>query len=250
MKKIFPILFLSILMASCTNERKEVSITLLFDKPIKDTKYPLYFKELSIPFMKTCEKDIDYLLEPINITRLDISNKEIQTNAWHFKEMGDNTVDFSKLWLEQYFKDSLINPYLTQPSAKEFLFDSWLTNSKDSLYILSEESDINEYKGKRVFNNTKELYAKIQESACTNNSGKILVVVNPTFLKVLPPPPPLKSGGMTKIKVKIVKTGRGATVVPPPPLKNKNLLDTRTVEGMKKGVQNGYEVDPTKKQQL
>ena len=249
MKTLFPILFLSMLISSCTPP-KEVSITFLFDKPIKDAKYPLYFKELTVPFERDCQDDeIGYLLKPINISRLDISNKEVETNAWYFKDIGENEVDFGKLWLEQYFKDSLINPYLTQPSAKEFLFDNWLANSKDSLYILSEESDINEYKGKKVFNNTKELYTKIQESACTNTSGKILVVVNPTFLKALPPPP-LKSGGIAKIKVKIVKTGGGAIVVPPPPLKNKNLLDTRTVEGMKKGVQNGYEVDPTKKQQL
>jgi hypothetical protein len=183
MKALFSILFLSIFITSCTNERRELSITLLFDKPIQSTKYPLYFKELTIPFMKNCDKDVDYLLEPINVTRLDISNKDIQTNAWHFKEMGDNTVDFSKLWLEQYFKDSLINPYLTQPSSKEFLFDSWLANSKDSLYILSEESDINEYKGKKVFNNTEDLYKQIQESICTNSSKKVLIVINPTFLK-------------------------------------------------------------------
>lgn len=248
MKTLFPILFLSILMASCNNDRKEVSITLLFDKPVKDAKYPSYFKDLTVPFMKTCEEDIDYLLEPINVTRLDISSKEIQTNAWHFKEMGDNTVDFSKLWLEQYFKDSLINPYLTQPSAKEFLFDNWLANSKDSLYILSEESDINEYKGKKVFNNTKELYAKIQESACTNTSGKILVVVNPTFLKKRKPDlvivyPPTKKRTTSK------KKGNSDETESHEDLSIKNLIDKRTVEGMKKGIINGNDVQP-KKQQL
>ena len=248
MKTLFPILFLSMLISSCTPP-KEVSITFLFDKPIKDAKYTIYLKELTVPFERDCQDDeIGYLLKPINISRLDISNKEVETNAWYFKDIGENEVDFGKLWLEQYFKDSLINPYLTQPSAKEFLFDNWLANSKDSLYILSEESDINEYKGKKVFNNTKELYAKIQESACTNTSGKILVVVNPTFLKkrksdLVIVYPPHKKKDTSKKKQNSDETESHED------LSTKNLIDKRTVEGMKKGIINGNDVQP-KKQQL
>jgi hypothetical protein len=182
MKTIIPFLFLTIFIISCGNEKNEVSITFIFDKPIRNTiNYPSYFKDLTTPFVAQCDKETDFLLKPINISRLDISNKEIETNAWHFKDLGDNTVDFSKLWLEQYFKDSLINPYLTKPSAKEFLFDNWLENSRDSIYILSEESNLSEYRGRKIFTNTEELYEQIQASACNSKLTKILVVVNPTI---------------------------------------------------------------------
>jgi hypothetical protein len=246
MKTLYPILFVLILFTSC--KPKEISITLLFDKPIKEAKYPLYFKELTVPFEKDCQSEkVEYLLKPINISRLDISNKEVETNAWYFKDIGDNTVEFSTGWLEHYFKDSLINPYLTQPSAKEFLFDNWLANSKDSLYILSEESDINEYKGKKVFNNTKELYAKIQESACANTSGKILVVVNPTFLKkrkldLVIVYPPHKKKGTSKKKHDSDETESYEDI------STKNSIDKKTVEGMKKGIMNGNDVQPKKLQ--
>lgn len=182
MKTIIPFLFLSIVILSCGNEKNEVSITFIFDKPIRNTtNYPSYFKDLTTPFVAQCDKETDFLLKPINISRLDISNKEIETNAWHFKDLGDNTVDFSKLWLEQYFKDSLINPYLTKPSTKEFLFDNWLENSRDSIYILSEESNLSEYKGRKIFTSTEELYEQIKSSACNSKLSQILVVVNPTI---------------------------------------------------------------------
>ena len=83
MKKIYPFLFLAVLFASSCTNRKELSITFVFDKPIEDvTKYPSYFKELTVPFASSC--DCDYLIKPIKICRLDISNKEVETNAWWF----------------------------------------------------------------------------------------------------------------------------------------------------------------------
>ena len=117
MRRIIPFIFLALFAASCNNERKELSVTLVFDKPLTSgTKYPPYFQEIVMPFTSNCK--VDFLLKPINICRLDISNRVVETNAWYFKDMGDNTVEFSKGWLEQYFKDSLVNSYLIQPSTK------------------------------------------------------------------------------------------------------------------------------------
>jgi len=181
MKKLIPLLCLSLLITSCGNERRELGITFAFDAAITSaTKYPSYFKDITIPFSAACE--VDFLLKPINIQRLDISNKEVETNAWFFKDMEDNTIEFSKFWLEHYFRDSLINNYLTQASVEEVSIDNWISNNRDILYIYSEESDLTEFKGKPVFNNAQELYTKIQESSCGNSSGKVVVLINPSGL--------------------------------------------------------------------
>ncbi len=187
MKKIIKIVVIAALLASC-NKRKELSITFVFDKPLTtDTKYPFYFQEIVMPFKSNCE--VDYLLKPINISRLDISNKVVEINAWHFKDIGDNTIEFSKVWLEQYFKDSLINSYLTQASAKQVSIDDWIAKNKDSIFIYSEDEESNEYMGRPIFNNAKDLNSKIQETACANISGKIIVLINPSITGIPPPPP-------------------------------------------------------------
>lgn len=185
MKKVIPILLMSILLSSCGNDKKEISLTFVFDKPINNsTKYPQYFEEITAPFNSECSGNTtDVLMKPINVCRLDISNKEVETNAWHFKDMGDNTVEFSTLWLNQYYKDSLITPYITQPSIKFASIESWMENNKDSIYIFAEDSNIKIFKGKQVFSNTKELNAKIKESSCGNSLGRIVILVNPNGLK-------------------------------------------------------------------
>lgn len=184
MKKIIPILLMSLFLSSCGDDRKEISLTFVFDKPINNSaKYPQYFEEITAPFTSECSgSNIDILMKPINVCRLDISNKEVETNAWHFKDMGDNTVDFSTLWLKQYYKDSLITPYITQSSVKDASIENWLENNKDSVYIFAEDSDIKMFKGKYVFSNTKELNSKIKEIACGNSLGRIVVLVNPSGL--------------------------------------------------------------------
>lgn len=175
MRNLLSILLVSILLISC-NERKEISITFAYEKPILETKtYPSYFKELTVPFTSDC--NIDVLMKPINITRLDISNKEIQTTAWYFEDIGDNTIEFSKLWLESYFKDSLIDNYLTLPPSKEVNLENWISNIKDSLYIFDEESEVEYFKGKKVFNSSLELHNKIKEIACNKDVSKVTILV-------------------------------------------------------------------------
>ena len=185
MKKIIPTLLMSLFLLSCGNDRKEISTTFVFDKPINNsTKYPQYFEEITTPFTSECSgSSTDILMKPINVCRLDVSNKEVETNAWHFKDMGDNTVEFSTLWLKQYYKDSLITPYITQPSIKDASIENWLENNKDSVYIFAEDSNIKIFKGKQVFSNTKELNAKIKEFSCGNYLDRVIVLVNPNGLK-------------------------------------------------------------------
>ena len=185
MKKIIPIFLISFFLSSCGNDRKEISLTFVFDKPVNNSsKYPQYFEEITTPFTSECSgSTTDILMKPVNVCRLDISNKEVETNAWHFKDMGDNTVEFSTLWLKQYYKDSLITPYITQSSLKSPSIESWLSNNKDSVYIFAEDSNIKLFRGKQVFSNTKELNTKIKESACSNALGRIVVLVNPSGLR-------------------------------------------------------------------
>jgi hypothetical protein len=234
MKKIITILLISFFLSSCGNDRKEISLTFVFDKPINNsTKYPEYFEEITTPFTSECSGNTtDVLMKPINVCRLDISNKEVETNAWHFKDMGDNTVDFSTLWLKQYYKDSLITPYITQSSVKDASIESWLNDNKDSVYIFTEDSDIKLFKGKQVFRNTKELNSKIKEIACSNLSGRIVILVNPRMKKVIP----VKiAGGTGSGSIK----HHGHTddeTPPPPPLTSKWTGDKRTVDEMKSGT--------------
>lgn len=176
------IVFISLILISCGNERKEYSVTFVFDKPVsnsQEAKYPGYFKEIALPFSTECQ--FDFLPKPINISRLDISNKEVETNAWYFKDMGDNTIEFSKGWLEQYFKDST-NTYLSQLGAKQVNIENWIENNKENLYIYSEEAEVSEFKGIPVYNKTKDLTEKIRSSACKNTSGKVVILINPSIL--------------------------------------------------------------------
>ena len=214
MKKIIPILLMSLFLSSCGDDRKEISLTFVFDKPINNSpKYPQYFEEITTPFNSECSgSTTDVLMKPINVCRLDISNKEVETNAWHFKDMGDNTVEFSTLWLKQYYKDSLITPYITQSSVKVPSIESWLDNNKDSIYVFAEDSNVKFFKGKQVFSNTKELNNKIKEVACKNVSGRIVVLVNPTLKKVIILPPTVSGSSHSK-----TKNGGSSIVIPPPP---------------------------------
>ena len=82
----------------------------VFDKPFDDpdSKYPDYFRQIANPFEVDCEDNCKGLLpKPIKVARLDINRKEVETNAWFFQDIGENTVDFSKSWLDVYFQDSL-----------------------------------------------------------------------------------------------------------------------------------------------
>ncbi len=176
MKKNIPLFIALVFLLSCSDDRKEISITLVFNQSINGSKYPPYFKDITAPFTSKC--NVDFLLKPISVMRLDISNKTVETNAWYFKDVAENTVDFSKGWLEQYFKDSTINSYLTLPSSKTNSIDDWILNNKDSLLIYSEESNNKSYQGHPVFNNAKELNQKIQEIACLNPLAKIFVLIS------------------------------------------------------------------------
>jgi hypothetical protein len=189
MKNIIYFLFLAVFIVSCGSDSQEFSLTFVYDKAIsegEETKYPKYIQEISTPFKSACK--IAFLPKPINIIRLDISNNEVETNAWHFASFGQNTVEFSKGWLEQYFNDST-NAYLSEKAKKTANVDNWIEKNKTAiLFILSEDAEIDNYKDVQVFNSAKDLYKQLQIVVCEKSESleKILVLVNPAI--IFPPP--------------------------------------------------------------
>ncbi len=193
--KPFPVFFslLFLNLFSCGNEVTTVELNLVFDKPLIKEKYPTYFKDITAPYNTECDKSI--LLKPINVVRLDIKNSSVETNAWYFENVGENTVEFSKNWLKQYFTDSIVSPYLTLPAKKQInkeKFEHYISSKKDNLYIFSEDSDIDNYKGIPVLHSAKEVNKLLKLNACSNFKEKVFVYINPKELieNSNPPPPP------------------------------------------------------------
>lgn len=92
------ILLVTCFLYSCSGKRAEYNLVFVLDGPVstdEKPKYPKYFTELANPFKSEC--NLDYLPKPISICRLDISNNDVETNAWYFESFGDNTVEFSKI---------------------------------------------------------------------------------------------------------------------------------------------------------
>ncbi|MGJ8743594.1 hypothetical protein [Polaribacter sp.] len=169
---------------SCGNETVSVPITFVFDKPLEEGKYPDYFKEIVTPFSaNNCE--FDYLMKPINVARLDIKKTPVETNAWYFEQMGDNTVEFSKNWLSQFYKDSIVDKHLTLPAKRvvsKKTIDSYLKKEEVLTLIYSEYSDGETYSEHTIFTSAKEISEQIKESICGNNYKEIIVLVNPSIL--------------------------------------------------------------------
>lgn len=187
MKKIFYYLCLSIItftFFSCGPEVISIPINFVFDKPLDEGKYPDYFKEITTPFSSdNC--DFNYLLKPINVTRLDISKATVETNAWYFEQLGDNTVEFSKIWLSQFFKDSIVDKHLTLPSKRvvsEKTIDSYLKKDNILTLIYSENSDNVTYNEHPIYTNAKEISNQIKENVCKNKYKEIVVLINPSSL--------------------------------------------------------------------
>lgn len=176
-------LLIIIFLSSCHCDRKDLGVTFVFDKPLEESKnYPAYFQEVALPFSAECvENCIDFLPKPISISRLDISKKEIKINAWYFEAMGDNTIDFSMLWLGTYFKDSIPPAYLFEPQGGKVQLKSFLKKNKTNTYIYSEESGLEDYEGVKIFSSTKNLQEAIMAGACKNTSNKVYVLINPTM---------------------------------------------------------------------
>ncbi len=190
--RIFPIflLFFPLLLNSCTGfPKEEVALTLVFDEPLQEGKYPSYFKEFTMPFeLENCEKAI--LLKPIYYVRGDISRTEKEANAWYFKDVGENTVEFSTNFLNQFYTDSIVPKYLTQKSEnKKLNLDSYLDNEEDIVIIFSEESSLKEYKGFPILNTARDVQLKIKETSCDNKDKKIAIIVNPKELLKEEPTP-------------------------------------------------------------
>lgn len=187
-----------ILLMSCGSDATPIPITFVFDKAIPEGKYPDYFEKITEPFT-AIDCSIDYLLKPINVARLDIKKAPIEINAWYFEQMGDNTIDFSKIWLTQYFKDSLVNPHLTLPSKREVsesTLDSYL-NKKDVFTIIySEDSDRESYNETPIFSNPKDVSSKIRQNICGSNFKEIIVLVNPKKLSAIVTVPKTQAGGL------------------------------------------------------
>lgn len=224
LSSLFAILIV-LLFTSCGNETKEISITIVLDKPTEDAKYPSSFGEIAIPFTSNCK--FDFLPKPINILRLDISNQEKKTNAWHFENIGENTVDFSKSWLDLYFKDST-NTYLSDASTRKPDVAKWIDKNKDKLYILCETCEAEKYNDIKVYVKQNEIFDAIKERACKEELKEIYVYYNPSILlesvvsnlddtsTIIPPPsqPEPPKGEVKK------PGGNGDVYVPPPPPKN------------------------------
>lgn len=197
-------LLLTLMMSGCKSERKNQGITFVFDKPISEepSRYPPYFKEIAVPYQAECaEIAIDFLPKPIKVIRLDISKKEVTTNAWYFEDIGDNTVDFTSTWLGEYFKDSIPPSYLSDPVGLEISVESFIKKNQQNSFIYSEESDLKEYLGIPVFNSSTKLVDAMKAHACQNKEEKNYVLVNPEMNEInsKDDPPTNASSNLTSI---------------------------------------------------
>lgn len=177
--KIYFVLLVGFLLVSCGNKKKVIPITFVFEKPVSaQQKYPDYFYGICEPFTNKCqETKRDVLFKPISISRLDISNKEVETNAWYFEDMGENTVDFGKSWLSQYFKDSTIHQYLLEPSARDGSIEQFLSFNKDHTFIFSEDiSEPNLYE-MPVYSKIQPLKKAVAEFICTKNPESLYILI-------------------------------------------------------------------------
>lgn len=185
MKRIIllSLITVSLNLISCGDDPLQIPITFVFDQPLPEGKYPSYFKDITEPFSAEC--GTDYLLKPINVARIDIKKAPVETNAWYFEQMGDNTVEFSKNWLTQFYKDSLVVKHLTLPSkrdVKENAIDSYLSKENILTIIYSEESDQELYSEKPIYTSSKEVTNKMREGLCSNTYKEVVVIVNPSKL--------------------------------------------------------------------
>lgn len=189
MKKLLTLFFTVFIVLSCT-EAEKIKLTLVIDTPLNEGKYPSYFKDIVTPFSLECN---DFLLKPINLTRLDIGKAEVETNAWFFENTGDNTVEFSKGWLDHYFTDSLVNTYATKKATRQVMsIDSYLKDENPNVYIYSETAEVDQYKGYEVYTSAKDINTAIQNNACANTNKEAIVLINPKELKSIAPPPPVE----------------------------------------------------------
>ena len=213
------------LITSCGNETKDISITLVLDKPVADAKYPSGFNVIATPFTSDCQ--FDFLPKPINILRLDISNQEKKTNAWHFENIGENTVDFSKTWLEFYFKDSTEN-YLIAESKKIADVERFMKKNKDNVYIYCENCEVEEYGGIPIYTKSEEIADAIKFRACKEELKNVYIYYNPAILynvvdtlpsSGIPKPDSPKSEEPEKPK------NNSASYVPPSTPSSSNCID-------------------------
>ena len=186
MKKIIYSIFIVFILLSCGNDKKFIELNFIFDHPIKEGKFPAYFKEISKPFTSS-ECNIDFFLKPINVARIDISNKSVELNAWYFEKQVETTIESATNWLGQYFTDSLVPKYLTLP-LKRKIDENSLKNyiekkkKKYEVIILAEDSELDEYDKVPVIHNAKDVNKKIQELSCKLKGDKVFVLINPTQL--------------------------------------------------------------------
>jgi len=198
---LITLIFIIISLFGCGNSNTEdIALTLVFDQPLEDGKYPSYFKEFAMPFeAENCENN--FLLKPIYFVRADIKRTEIESNAWYFKDIGTNTVEFSTNFLTQYFTDSITSKYLTSATKnKKTSIDSYLKSEDEVVFLYSEESEMDEYNGTPIYHVAKKIQKKIRETSCDNSSGKVIIIVNPQELlavsspidstEIIIPPPP------------------------------------------------------------
>ena len=197
MRKFLIILVVFLTAFSCGNEKKFVPLNIVIDKPLEKGKYPENFKNIVLPFSSK-ECSTDYFFKPINLIRLDISNKLKETNAWYFEARGDEiTIERITYWLDFYFTDSLVPKYATLP-AKRKVDEDFLKRYIDKLkakynvFILTEDSELDEFDGVPVLHNPKDVNKKIQEVACKLKGDKIFVLVNPKVLNEMQEEQPIE----------------------------------------------------------
>jgi len=185
MKKIIllSLITVTLTLISCGEDALPIPITFVFDQPLPEGKYPSYFKDITEPFSGEC--GANYLLKPINVARIDIKKAPVETNAWYFEQMGDNTVEFSKNWLSQFFKDSLVVEHLTLPSKRkvnENAIDGYLSKDDILTLIYSEESDQDIYNEIPIYTSPKEVTNKIRQGLCNNTYKEVVLIINPSKL--------------------------------------------------------------------
>lgn len=187
MKKTIYLLGLlyNILLVSCGESAKPTPITFVFDAPIEEGNYPEYFYEIVEPF-ETSDCEMGQILKPINVTRLDIKNAPVTTNAWYFEQMGDNTVEFSKNWLSQYFKDSLVVNHLVADGKKEVsdkIYKRFFEKEDVLSLVYSEDAENDIFFDKPVFTSPSEIVSELRSTICSKPYKEVVIVVNPKQLK-------------------------------------------------------------------
>ena len=120
-----------------------------------------------------------------------------------------------------------------------------LNLKKDSLIIYSDSETSFDINGRvyKTYDDVQMIRKKIHNILNKNPKASFTIFWNPIFSKVTPPPPPPEVVYPPEVSKNIIRSKKITKKIILP----NNLLDTRTVDGMKNGIINGNDVQQPKK---